>query len=91
MLLLYQWFSKQILTNNGKEFAKKKMLETFCEENGIEVAHGSPQTPTIQGLVERSNRSWKEDMRAPLPQVFKNGVKKHQKQLKLETLPTTDQ
>lgn len=89
MLLLYQWFSKQILTNNGKVFAKKK--ETFCEKNGIQVAHGSPQTPTIQGLVERSNRSWKEDMRAPLPQVFKNGVKKHQKQLILETLPTTDQ
>lgn len=70
---------------------QKKMLETFCEENGIQVAHGSPQTPTTQDLVERSNRSWKEDMRAPLPQVFKNGVKKHQKQLILETLPTTDQ
>lgn len=70
---------------------QKKMLETFCEENGIQVAHGSPQTPTIQDLVERSNRSWKEDMRAPLSQVFKNGVKKHQKQLILETLPTTDQ
>ena len=73
------------------KYLQKKRLETFCEENGIQVAHGSPQTPTIQGLVERSNRSWKEDMRAPLPQVFKNGVKKHQKQLILETLPTTDQ
>ena len=28
------------------------------------MAHGSPRTPTTQGLVERSNRSWKEDMRA---------------------------
>ena len=56
-------FPKKILTDNGKEFANKKM-EAFCEENRIQVAHGSPQTPTTQGLVERSNRFWKEDMRA---------------------------
>ena len=56
-------FPKKILTDNGKEFANKKM-EAFCQENRIQVAHGSPQTPTTQGLVERSNRSWKEDMRA---------------------------
>ena len=62
-------------------------MEAFCEENRIQVAHGSPRTPTTQGLVERSNQSWKEDMRAliMIPQVFKNGVKKHQKQLILET------
>lgn len=56
-------FPKMILTDNGKEFKNKKM-ETFCKENGIKQGHGSPRTPTTQGLVERSNRSWKEDMRA---------------------------
>ncbi|PFX17861.1 hypothetical protein AWC38_SpisGene17802 [Stylophora pistillata] len=56
-------FSKIILTYNGKEFANKKM-ETFYEENSIKVAHHSPRTPTTQGWVERSNRSWKEDTRA---------------------------
>ena len=49
-------FRKKILTDNDKEFANKKM-EAFCEKNGIQVAHGSPRTPTTQGLVERSNRS----------------------------------
>ena len=38
-------FPKKILTDNGKEFTNKKM----------------EATPTAQGLVERSNRSWKED------------------------------
>ena len=56
-------FPQKILTDNGKEFKNQKM-EKFCQENGIEQAHGSPRTPTTQGLVERSNRSWKEDMRA---------------------------
>lgn len=43
-------FPKKILTANSNEFANKKM-EVFCKENGIEVAHGSPQTPTTQGLL----------------------------------------
>ena len=51
-----------ILADNGKEFKNQKM-ETFCKENGIKQRHGSPRTPTTQGLVERSNSSWKEDMR----------------------------
>ncbi|XP_078350835.1 uncharacterized protein LOC144635622 [Oculina patagonica] len=58
-------FPKKILCDNGKEFKNKKM-ETFCQENGIKLGHGSPRTPTTQdvNVVERSNRSWKEDMRA---------------------------
>ena len=40
------------------------MLNTFRQEHNITVCHGSPQTPTTQGLVERSNRTWKENMRA---------------------------
>ena len=56
-------FLQKILTDNGKEFKNQK-IETFCQENGIEQVHGSPRTQTTQDLVERSNRLWKEDMRA---------------------------
>ena len=68
-------FLKKILADNGREFANKKM-EAFCEENHIQVAHGSPQTPTTQGLVERSNRSWKEDMRALIMSISSSSVQK---------------
>ena len=51
-----------IPTDNGKEFKNKK-TETFCSDKGITQGHGSPRTPTTQGLVERANRSWKQDMR----------------------------
>lgn len=37
-------------------------METFCKNNDITVKHGAPRTPTTQGLIERSNRSCKEDM-----------------------------
>ena len=30
----------------------------------IKLSHGAPRTPTTQGLVERSSRTWKEDMRS---------------------------
>ena len=40
------------------------MFNTFCQEHKITVCHGSPRTPTTQGLVEWSNRTWKENMRA---------------------------
>ena len=30
------------------------MEELFCKEDGIEVARGFTQTPTTQGLVDRS-------------------------------------
>lgn len=56
-------FPKKIVTDNGKEF-KNKLIEEFCRVNDIKISHGAPRTPTTQGLTERSNRSWKEDMRA---------------------------
>jgi hypothetical protein len=56
-------FPKKIITDNGTEF-RNKLVEGFCRENEIKIAHGAPRTPTTQGLTERSNRSWKEDMRA---------------------------
>ena len=68
-------FPKKILTDNGREFVSKKM-EAFCEENEIKMAHGSPRTPTTQGLVERSNRSWKEDMRALILSTSSPSLKK---------------
>ena len=48
-------YPKKILTENGGE---------FCEENQIKLSHGAARTPTTQGLVERSNRTWKENMRS---------------------------
>lgn len=65
-------FPKTILAANSKEFANKKM-EVICKENGIEVAHGSPQTPTTQGLVERL---WKEDMQALILSTSSKNLKK---------------
>ena len=40
------------------------------------MAHGSPRTPTTQGLVERSNRLWKEDMRALIMSTSSKNLKK---------------
>ena len=39
-------------------------LKLFCEENEIKLSHGAARTPTTQGLVERRNRTWKENMRS---------------------------
>ena len=51
-------------------------MKAFWKENGIKVAHGSPRTPTAQGLVERSNRSWKEDMRALIMKTCSKNLEK---------------
>lgn len=39
-----------------------KTWKRFAKNNDITVKHGAPRTPTTQGLIERSNRSCKEDM-----------------------------
>ena len=49
----YSVIMEQFKNETGKKFA---------EENKIQLKHGSPQTPATQGLVERSNRTWKEDI-----------------------------
>ena len=54
-------YPKKILTDNAGEFCNAK-LTLFCEKNQIKLSHGAARTPTIQGLVERSNRTWKENM-----------------------------
>ena len=56
-------YPKKILTDNGGEFFNAK-LKLFCEENQIKLSHGAARTPTTQDLVERSNRTWKENMRS---------------------------
>ena len=54
-------YPKKIVCDNGKEFCNKHM-EMFCKNNGITMKHGAPRTSTTRWLIERSNRSCKEDM-----------------------------
>ncbi|XP_068684422.1 KRAB-A domain-containing protein 2-like [Montipora foliosa] len=56
-------YPKTILTDSGGEFCNAK-LKLFCEEKQIKLSHGAARTPTTQGLVERSNKTWKENMRS---------------------------
>ncbi|XP_022791289.1 uncharacterized protein LOC111330654 [Stylophora pistillata] len=39
-------------------------MKAFCSTNQIQLLHGAARTPTTQGLVERSNRTFKENMRS---------------------------
>ena len=48
----------------------------FCKDNGIELSHGAPRTPTTQGLTERSNLSWKQDMRSLIVSTADKNIKK---------------
>ena len=56
-------YPQKNLTDNGGEFFNAK-LKLFCEENQIKVSHGAARNPTTQGLVGRSNKTWKENMRS---------------------------
>lgn len=51
-------------------------MEAFCYDNAIKMAHGSQRTPTTQGLVERANRTSKEDTRALIAGTAKGDLKK---------------
>ena len=68
-------YPKEILTDNGKEFDNHDMKQ-FCRENCIHIAHGSPRTPTTQGLIERANRTWKDNARAVIMSKVQNKVDK---------------
>ena len=37
-------------------------MKDFCKTNSILQVHGAPRTPTTQGLVERGNRTFKENL-----------------------------
>ena len=54
-------FPQTLHTDNGKEF-KNKLMHEFCQNHGIKQAHGAPRKPQTQGLVERNNRTIKENL-----------------------------
>lgn len=54
-------FPKTLHSDNGKEFIGIKMQQ-FCHSYSIAQVHGAPRTPTTQGLVERGNRTFKENL-----------------------------
>ena len=54
-------FPHTLHSDNGKEFTGQKMND-FCETNFIQQVHGASRTPTTQGLVERGNRTFKENL-----------------------------
>ena len=54
-------FPHTLHSDNGKEFTGQKMKD-FCETNFIKQVHGASRTPTTQGLVERGNRTFKENL-----------------------------
>ena len=64
--LFHLWIpEKKIIYDNESEFVNRK-LNSFALSNGIKIVHGSLCTTTTQGLVERGNRTYKEDLRAIL-------------------------
>ena len=54
-------FPHTLHSDNGKEFTGQKMKD-FCKTNSITQVHGALRTPTTQGLVERGNRTFKENL-----------------------------
>ena len=54
-------FPKTLHTDNGKEF-KNNLMQEFCQEHDIQKVHGAPRKPQTQGLVERNNRTVKENL-----------------------------
>lgn len=46
--------------DSGREFKNKNMID-FCSKHKIDLVHGAPRTPQTQGLVERNNRTIKEN------------------------------
>ena len=54
-------FPKKLHTDNGREFKNKNMID-FCNKHKIDLVNGAPRTPQTQGLVERNNRTVKENL-----------------------------
>ena len=44
------------------ENLKNKEMRALCESHNIKLVHGAPRTPQTQGLVERNNRTVKENL-----------------------------
>lgn len=58
------------------ESSKTRSKRCFARDNGIDLSHGAPRTPTTQGLTERSNLSWKQDMRSLIVSTADKNIKK---------------
>lgn len=61
-------FPQMLHTDNGKEF-KNKLIQEFCQKHGIKQVHGAPRAPQTQGLVERNNRTVKENLTNILKEI----------------------
>ena len=61
-------FPQTLHTDNGKEF-KNKIMQEFCQKHGIKQVHGAPRMPRTQGLVERNNRTVKENLTNILKEI----------------------
>ena len=61
-------FPQTLHTDNGKEF-KNKLMQEFCQKHGIKQVHGAPRTPQTQGLIERNNRTAKENLTNILKEI----------------------
>ena len=61
-------FPQALHTDNGKEF-KNKLIQEFCQKHGIKQVHGAPRTPRTQGLVERNNRTVKDNLTNILKEI----------------------
>lgn len=55
-------FPSILHSDNGKEFKSKTMSDLCGKHNIIKKVHGAPRTPSTQGLVERNNRTAKENI-----------------------------
>ena len=64
-------YPKSILCNHGREFCNQ-IMEMFCQNDGITMKHGAPRT---QGVIERSNRSCKEDLHTLIVSMTRNNLK----------------
>ena len=54
-------FLQTLHTDNSKEF-KNNQMQKFCQNHGIQKVHGAPRKPSTLGLVERNNRTAKENL-----------------------------
>ncbi|XP_068697451.1 KRAB-A domain-containing protein 2-like [Montipora foliosa] len=61
-------FPQTLHTDNGKEF-KNEVMQEFCQKHGIKQVHGAPRMPRTQGLVERNNRTVKENLTNILKEI----------------------
>ena len=78
---------QNILFQTMEENSEVKIGAILCCKRNY-FMHGAPRTLTTQGLTERSNRSWKEDIRAIITymtRMSKDGVSTQNKQHRQET------